>query len=219
MANEDNLFDFWEETTTETSGWDNMIDFWTDVWEEKIDTEVTSETTTTEETPTTETEVTITEEDEEEVDLWKLFDDLDSEIETSNEALDNIETAGWDSWEIWTLRDSLKRMEDQIKKLNWNNADLKFRNAELEAYSIEDSDPKIMVIVRNLSKAKDWDDKAKTKTINALKDMIYDLTWEDFDDNKVNQDIDMLTASEMYNTEINPKLKSDKKDEIDWIMV
>jgi hypothetical protein len=46
-------------------------------------------------------------------------------------------------------------MEDQIRKLSNTNADLKFRNAELEAFSLEDSDPKMMILYKNFGKAKD----------------------------------------------------------------
>jgi hypothetical protein len=40
--------------------------------------------------------------------------------------------------------------------------------------------------------------------------MLYDFTGEDFDESKINKDIDLLTASEMYNNEINPNIKKEK---------
>jgi hypothetical protein len=53
------------------------------------------------------------------------------------------------------LRDSLKKMEDQLRKLNNEKADLQIQNMELEAYSMSDSDPKVMILYKNYSKAKD----------------------------------------------------------------
>jgi len=43
--------------------------------------------------------------------------------------------------------------------------------------------------------------------------MLYDLTGEDFDQSKINKDIDMLSAVESYNTISNPKLKAQRKQE------
>lgn len=211
----DELLDFWG-MNNDTSSDDNMLDFWEEIKEEVIETptEVTEEVAAIE-TPTTEWD----ESSDADIDLDSIFEWLEAEVENSNEALDKLETAGWDMEDVWSLRDSLKRMEDQIKKLNNNNADLKFRNAELSAFSIEDSDPKVMVIARNFSKAIWWDDKAKAKVVSTLKDMIYDLTGEDFDDKKVAWDIDLLTASEMYNNEINPNLKEKNSKDYGWIEV
>jgi hypothetical protein len=70
----------------------------------------------------------------------------------------------------------------------------------------------MMILYKNFGKAKDWDDKSRTRVINTLKDMIYEITWEDFDEKEVNKDVDILTASEMYNNEINPNLKQEDKD-------
>lgn len=212
----DELLDF-ESMNNDTSSDNDMLDFWEDIKEEVIEEapESAEEEIENIETPTTEWDESL----DEDIDLNSIFEWLEEEVEASNEALDKLETAGWDMEDVWSLRDSLKRMEDQIKKLNNNNADLKFRNAELSAFSIEDSDPKVMVIARNFSKATWWDDKAKAKVVSTLKDMIYDLTWEDFDDRKVAWDIDLLTASEMYNNEINPNLKEKNEKDFGWIEV
>jgi hypothetical protein len=155
---------------------------------------------------------------EEEFDLEALFEWLDTEIDESNKALDKLEKAGdWDVWEIWLVRDSLKRMEDQVKKLNNLNVDLKFKNAELEAFGINDESPELLIVSRNLSKAMNWDDKSKNKVVTTLKEMLYNLTWEDFDETKIDKDIDLLTASEAYNTEVNPNLKAAKDEDDYWI--
>lgn len=168
------------------------------------------------ETEWTEESVTDTNEEWETLDLQELLDSLDAEILSSNENLDKIEEAtSWEvSWELWMLRDSLKKMEDQLKKVNNEKMDLKFRNAELEAFWMEWQDPKILSLSRYYSKAKE-DDKAKDKSVKLLKEMLYDLTWDDFDESKINSDIDLITKSELYNNQTNPNLKW-AKEEDDW---
>lgn len=211
-----------EENTSDLSedGWIDL-DFW--MWEEsKKEEESPAEEEKKEEESKKEDEVPLDDpkwDDDEELNLDDLFKDLDSELEESNKALDKIEETGADVWEVWLLRDSLKRMEDQIKKLNNNNADLKFRNAELEAFWIDNENPKLLIISRNLNKAIDGDDRSKTKVVTTLKEMLYDLTWEDFDETKVNKDVDLLTATEVYNNETNPNLKGKKEEDDFWIAV
>jgi hypothetical protein len=190
---------------------------WTDKEETQDKKDLTSETD--EEKSSSKEDETKSEEDQEDLDLTDLFKDLDSELEVSNESLDKIEAS--DQWsdmssEIWLLRDSLKRMEDQIKKLNNSNADLKFKNAELEAFWMDDSNPQLLILSRNLKKAEAWDDRSKNKVTSILKEMLYTVTWEDFDETKANKWADLLSASEMYNNETNPNLKSSDKEE-DWI--
>ena len=219
---------FEEEGTT-----DNMIDDWVSMdfdipeetkEEEKVEEIIEDEKA--EEVPEEKMEDTpevpeeaAPEKTTEELDLDALFEWLDSELETSNDALDKLEEAKpWeDTMEIWLVRDSLKRMEDQVKKLSNNNADLKFRNAELEAFGINDDNPQLLIVSRNMKKAMDWDDKSKNKVVTTLKEMLYNLTWEDFDETKIDKDIDLLTASEAYNTEVNPNLNKNEKDDFDWI--
>lgn len=170
----------------------------------------------TEEVKSEEQEVTdeaTTDAGEEEVDFDKLF----AEIDDANEAIEKIESNDTtdNSSEVSVLKQALNNMEQMIKKLTNEKSDLVYKNAELEAFWWENMDPKILILSRNLSKAKDWDEKSKTKIISTLKDMLYDMTGEDFDTAKINKDIDILTAAESYNSSSDPQLKA-KKQEDDW---
>jgi len=232
---DDLLFDEDTNELDQTQDWDWVsIDFEVpeetkeeEVKEETTEEEVKEEETTTEETSETKEEIPEVKEeetiedttDDSELDLDKLFEDLDSELDTSKEALDKLETKGEtvDPSDIWLVRDSLKRMEDQVKKLNNLNIDLKFKNAELEAFGVNDENPKLFIVSRHLKKAMDGDDKSKTKVTSTLKEILYDLTGEDFDETKIDKDIDLLTASEAYNTGANPNLKKKSEEEDFWI--
>lgn len=188
---------------------------------EPISEETTEETTNTptEEVKedveeTTDTETT-TEEDD--IDLSKIFAELDD----ANEIIDKIEETTENKEELSSLKESLNNMEQLVKKLSNEKADLIYKNAELEAFGSDNTDPKILLLSRNLTKAKGWDEQSKTKTISLLKDMLYDLTWEDYDNSKINKDIDLLSSIESYNTSWNPNLKKSKSlDENDyWISI
>lgn len=188
---------------------------------EPISEETTEETTNTptEEVKedveeTTDTETT-TEEDD--IDLSKIFAELDD----ASEIIDKIEETTENKEELSSLKESLNNMEQLVKKLSNEKADLIYKNAELEAFGSDNTDPKILLLSRNLTKAKGWDEQSKTKTISLLKDMLYDLTWEDYDNSKINKDIDLLSSIESYNTSWNPNLKKSKSlDENDyWISI
>lgn len=163
---------------------------------------------------TTDTETT-TEEDD--IDLSKIFAELDD----ANDIIDKIEETTENKEELSSLKESLNNMEQLVKKLSNEKADLIYKNAELEAFGSDNTDPKILLLSRNLTKANGWDEQSKTKTISLLKDMLYDLTWEDVDNSKINKDIDLLASIESYNTSWNPNLKKSKSEDEDdyWISI
>lgn len=145
-----------------------------------------------------------------------ILDELMSELDSSKEVVEKIEAA-WDwSSELSLLTDSLKRMEDQIKKLNNEKVDLTLRNAELETFWSDSTDPNILILSKHLDKAKAWDDRSKQKVSTIIKEMLYDLTWEDYDKTNINNNIDTLSASESYNTKTNPNLTQDEKRDDDF---
>lgn len=195
---------------------------WIDLDLSKEDTEEEStkvnvednETSETTEEPS-QTDKGTKEESDEEIDLDALF----AEIDDANEAIENIESNKWwdNTEDIWVLKDSLSKMEWIVKRLTNEKADLTYRVAEMEAFGWDSTDPKILLLSRNLAKANDWDDKAKTKTISLLKDMLYNLTWEDYEQDKINKDADILSAVEQYNTTTNPNLKTSKKENNDTL--
>ena len=200
-----------DESTSNTSSW-SWIELGNDdvTSEPSLDEDIEEEINEDEKSETKESE-------DEEVDLD--LDNLFSELDDAKESIDKIESnKSWNnSEEVSLLKQTLSNMEWLLKKLTNEKTDLMYKNAELSTFWSEDTDPKILLLSRNLGKAKEWDDKAKTKTVSLLKDMLYDLTGEDFDQSKINKDIDMLSAVESYNTISNPKLKAQRKQEEEWL--
>lgn len=152
--------------------------------------------------------------DWEDIDFDNIFSGLQDEIDESNKALDKLAESSDPqvSSEVSVLKDSISRMEWQIKKLNNEKIDLQFRNAELEAFWVDGLQPREMALIRALSKSKD-DDAAKDKAIKQLKDYLFDLTWEDIDATRTSTDIDLLTQAELYNNAINPNLKASTQED------
>jgi len=208
--------------------WDDILfDEWTDDTKAStsdITLDSESETTNTNESwedikaeVQTDTEAKVETEDEEEIDLDAIFADIDD----AKEIVEKIEEKwnGDTSLEIWQLKDSLNNMQNLVKKLSNEKADLTYKVAEMEAFGWDSTDPKILLLSRNLAKATDWDEKSKTRAISVLKDMLYDLTWEDYEQNKIDKDIDLLSAVESYNSSTNPNLKTWKKQEDDGLSI
>jgi hypothetical protein len=52
-----------------------------------------------------------------------------------------------------------------------------------------------------------------------LKELLYDLTWEDFDKDLINSSIDTLSASEAYNNKTNPNIENKTEDEFEWLSI
>ena len=71
----------------------------------------------------------------------------------------------------------------------------------------------MLIISRNLEKAKSGDDRAKSKVETILKEMLSELTGEDYDSKKVNKQADILAAAESYNNNSSPNIK--KREEAD----
>jgi hypothetical protein len=157
--------------------------------------------------------------------LQELSDNEDS-IKKSDDAIANIEKDGVAKAEDVAvlkeenarLSESLKRMDEQLRKLMNDKSDLIFKNAELEAFGGDSSDPQMLMLTRNLEKAKSGDDRAKSKAVSILKDKLTELTGEDYDSKQTEKKVDLLSAAESYNKSSNPTLK-DKKSEDDSTLV
>ena len=148
-----------------------------------------------------------------------ILNDLMNELDYSKDSLSNIENKWGDVTEVWLLRESLKKMEDQIKKLNNDKTDLSLKNAELEIFGNDKTDPKVLIISKHLEAAKEGDDRSKQKVSTLLKELLYDLTGSNFDQDNINSDIDTLSASEAYNNKLNPKLNDNKTDEFEGLSI
>lgn len=205
---------------------DNWISFIEDeepTAEPVVDSAVTepivADTAVVDEVITDENKNTESETIDEDVDLDSILDWLQDEIDDSKKVLDDISVTSDSATNvnIWILKDSLTKMEQQLKKLNSEKMDLQFRNAELEAFGIDWLDPKLLSLSRVYAKAKDWDDVSKTKATKIAKEILFDLTGEDIDSAKISSDIDLLTQAELYNNAINPNLKA-WKDEDDGML-
>lgn len=169
------------------------------------------------------------EEEDEELDLGQLLDQLsdnEDSLKKSDDALANIEKDGTASKEdVATLKEELARMaesnkaiEAQLRKTMGEKSDLIFKNAELEAFGGDSTNPQMLMLSRNMEKATNGDDRAKSKCVTILKDMLGNLTGEDYDSKSTEKKADILSAAESYNNAANPNIKS-KKDADDNTLV
>jgi len=169
-------------------------------------------------------------EDESDNDLQEEVNELDrllSELEESedqvNDAISDIE----DSWNlspevekllselknnkttISDLQDSVKSLQEKIKSLNMDKSDLTYKNAELEAFGWV-TDPQLMIIVRNFTKAKEWDKFAQNKIKSIISDIWSWIYWTDIEEEWINNSIDTITEIDKYISKKNPNVKINK---------
>lgn len=160
------------------------------------------------------------EDDEKVYNITELISELadaDDSLQKSEDTIDKIEKAGEASTEdIETLkresarqRESINTLEMQLKKVYQDKADLTLKNAELEAFGGNYSDPSLLIVVKNYDKAKSGDDRAKEKVLSICRDMIENLTGESASPKK-----DIISAAASYNkTKLNmPSSKSDDNE-------
>ena len=211
--------DIFFESDEETSDEQSQTDTWIMFDEDEMTTddtpatdEATPEAAVVEETTKDVSEPQVTTEEDEDIDLDWIFSDLDEANKQLDEMAKNS-SGGEQDVQISILRDSLSKMESELKKVNSEKLDLKFRNAELEAFWVDSLDPKLLSLSRVMSKAKEGDDASKDKATKLLKDMLFDLTGEDFDTGKIKTDLDLLTQAELYNNATNPNISSSTQDD------
>lgn len=159
----------------------------------------------------------------EEIDISELFDSVSEGqdmLDSSDDVLDRIS-----EWEVTDkdleslrndnkrMREMLTKMEDQLRKMSNEKFDLTVKNAELEAFGWNFTDPKLLIVNKNLEKARANDEKAKDKVVSVLKWYLEELTWEDYEKSKVNKWADILAAAESYNNSTSPQLSAKKWEE------
>lgn len=159
----------------------------------------------------------------EEIDISELFDSVSEGqdmLDSSDDVLDRIS-----EWEVTDkdleslrndnkrMREMLTKMEDQLRKMSNEKFDLTVKNAELEAFGWNFTDPKLLIVNKNLEKARANDEKAKDKVVSVLKWYLEELTWEDYEKSKVNKWADILAAAESYNNLTSPQLSAKKWEE------
>lgn len=66
-----------------------------------------------------------------------------------------------------------------------------------------------------MERAKAGDDKSKSKVVTILKNLYEELTGEDLDKSKVNQEADIMAAADAYNSKSNPNLQKKTSSEIE----
>jgi chromosome segregation ATPase len=183
--------DLWEESSTE----------WVDEWEKESQEWI-----------------------QEEVDeLDRLLSELEESETQVDDAISNVE----DSWNvspevdkllselknnkstISDLQDSVKSLQEKIKSLNMDKSDLTYKNAELEAFGWV-TDPQLMIVVRNFTKAKEWDKFAQNKIKSIISDIWSWIYWTDIEEEWVNDSIDAITEVDKYVSKKNPNVKINK---------
>lgn len=156
--------------------------------------------------------------------ILKDIEDGNDSLDKNDESLDKLERSGADQGEIDSirsenerLRGALSKMDDQLKKLMNEKGDLSYRVAELEAFGGDIQDPRVLIVSKNLEKAKSGDDKAKMKAVDTLKAMLDELTGDSYDGEKIDKETDMISKIEDYATNTNPNIKGND-DEDDSIL-
>lgn len=168
------------------------------------------------------------EEDPDDLDLSDLFADLDDAKEAGDKSKEIIDAAAA-AWtmtpeQIADLQAQLaiqKEINDKnskmIKSLMTQSVDMTYKNAELEAFGWVWTDPNVLILSKNMEKAKSGDDKSKSKVVTILKNLYEELTGEDLDKSKVNQEADIMAAADAYNSKSNPNLQKKASSEVEWL--
>lgn len=171
-----------------------------------------------------------TDDDSEDLDLSDLFADLDdtkNAIDDSKKILDDATAAGTITPEqvkelqtqIAILRDINDKNEKTIKKLLNDSVDMTYKNAELEAFGWVWTDPNVLILSKNIEKAKSGDDKSKSKVVSILKTLFEEFTGENLEKAQVDKQVDLLTAVDSYNTNANPNIKQKSSNTIEWLSI
>ncbi len=90
-----------------------------------------------------------------------------------------------------------------------DKSDLTYKNAELEAFGWV-TDPQLMIIVRNFTKAKEWDKFAQNKIKSIISDIWSWIYWTDIEEEWINNSIDTITEIDKYISKKNPNVKINK---------
>lgn len=169
-----------------------------------------------------------TEDDEDDLDLSDLFADIEdanTAVDDSKKILDNIDQNGWISKEqvtelqaqLSTLKEINDKQSKQIKKLMNDSVDISYKNAELEAFGWVWTNPNILILSKNLDKAKTGDDMAKSKVVSVLKSLYEEFTGSDMEKENLDKKTDILAATSLYNSASNPNIKLNKDSDIEWL--
>ena len=149
--------------------------------------------------------------------LWDL-DKIDESLEESGAILDK--GANMTPEDIETLKSqnemyskTVESLQNKIVEIMKDKTDLIYKNAELTAFGWDFSDPQLLIISRNFSKAKSWDDIAKNRVLETIKTMYEDMTGKSIDATIVDKNSDVMSAVEQYNSSVNPKIKDSSSED------
>lgn len=149
--------------------------------------------------------------------LWDL-DKIDESLEESGAILDK--GANMTPEDIETLKSqnemyskTVESLQNKIVEIMKDKTDLIYKNAELTAFGWDFSDPQLLIISRNFSKAKSWDDMAKNRVLETIKTMYEDMTGKSIDATIVDKNSDVMSAVEQYNSSVNPKIKDSSSED------
>jgi len=132
--------------------------------------------------------------------------DLSPEVENLLSELKNNKTT------ISDLQDSVKSLQEKVKSLNMDKSDLTYKNAELEAFGWV-TDPQLMIVVRNFTKAKEWDKFAQGKIKSIISDIWSWIYGTDIEEEWMNNSIDAITEVDKYVSKKNPNVKINKESQ------
>lgn len=169
-----------EEGTTESADDASMDIFWWALDEEETSTPDAEEEAVVEETteePTEEEETTEGNEEELDVDLEKLFEEIENAASDDSETLQLVDELRKEVADLSTQNAILQKKNDSLnEKLMeqvWTDSNMWMYKWVIDKL---EENPKLMVLVKNFGNT---DDKIKQRLTWIVSDIIFDLTWQD----------------------------------------
>ena len=158
--------------------------------------------------------------------LKELEDSSDAEEESQDELDKMIANLEWVEWwaEAWILLKQLQaetqsqkaiieKLSEWVKKLNSEKRALSEKNAELELYGWGIDDQQVIYINSNLTKARWWDDKAKSRIVDILDSIRSELTGSTKEEEDIKTKEDKISQYGMVNDTLTDPSKKIEKDD------
>ena len=200
-----------KEMTDDKSGTEETEDWKTEVKEDTTDKK--------------ETEDSSDQWEEDTLDLAELFKDVESMEEANKETSDIIDRWEFTPEDIKTLKENNEMLTEEVKSLKRrveglinDKTELTYANAEMKAFGGDSTNPQLIIINRNFTKALEGNEMAKGKTIDILRDMYEQLTGSSIDKEIVDKNADVFSQVEQYNSTANPNLKGGDNEEYSFTL-
>lgn len=158
--------------------------------------------------------------EEDTLNLEELFKDVESMEETAEESSKILDKSEINADDAKILKENnemlmaqVASLQSRLQSLMNEKTELAYANAEMKAFWGDSTNPKLIIINRNFSKALEGNEQAKGKAIQIIKDMYEDLTGSSIDKWIVDANADIISQVEMYNSQANPNLKWGEEEE------